>query len=1639
MLLSGFPLELLDGDASNIPEKWISDVLMELHRMVGQKSRLLVVTVLRVQSTGKSTLLNTMFGVQFAVGSGRCTSGAFMIFLPVGEDLKEELLCDFVLLIDTEDDLLSFLKTLGLEEYYPNKLTLKSLLEINRASVSDEEVHSLQAMPWAFLQKLLMADSNSRSLQCAAEENNKTQDLFAEQDCDGSPNLLDLTTALFLCADSFLQQEMALKMSMCQFAVPFLLPHGIHNQCTLMLWALRSILKEWRPHSMSESKGFVEDSVVNAKIPLISFVRLNNCSLSKSQVLNQVLNKSQQHHDFFSHREMIGGSASRIISDGLVEICWSLPSGNNSIDVFAEPVVIANLRGDVCRFETQFSFLTQVSTAVFIFLDSVEEKERKLFVSLQGNRSNIFLVVNCQRIMNQHIKSSIEAVVDTLQLQGDNIIFKSQKVNLAKFSNMIISAIKKILGEDKQTTYEINSMKSIAQELGLGTDENENRACGSAEETAEEIMKRIGVRRIVEYKKARLPLQGENWKRLAQIEKEQCRLKHSGELSLEEYKVQLQKEKDEIQKKQSQHKMTETMDILINALSVSDDTERAFFLKWLGIKLDMRSRKQMSDLRHKYIECEQKKDRDGIARLDQELVDSSLGIEHYMREMGQIYEAASFGSNEMSDRILNLPNLAAQMLLSGFPLELLDGDASNIPEKWVNDVLMELHRMVGQKSRLLVVTVLGVQSTGKSTLLNTMFGVQFAVGSGRCTRGAFMIFLPVGKDLKEELHCDFVLLIDTEGLKSPALAQLEDSYEHDNELATFVIGLSDVTIINVAMENSTEMKDILQIAVHAFLRMKEVGKKTVCHFVHQNVAGVSAYDKNMTDRQKLLHQLNEMAEIAAEMEKKPDVKKFTDVLDYDVKKNNWYIPGLWHGTPPMAPVNTGYSVAVLDFKEKLLEMLKERKDEQWSQIPEFLQWMSSLWRTVKYENFIFSFRNTLVAHAYDNLCKEFSDWEWFFRRHIFSYLSSAEIQISNAQSSCVHKVVDALKETSDKEIQLQTTEITQKLKDYYKRKGRNVHLVERYKTDFVKNIKSLESEMKEYVKKRFDSALDMRRNKEKVEEIHGKQSAMIEEQVLQLLQNYKHRKDKVSEEQLKADFEKMWTRVVANITTLKERDVPADVLKQLRASLGNRQVSEDFQNVTNLTNYSPKDFKAKKSHVNKGKGLEKLSAVFKLASAKHDLEIIAVDVITSCTRMIKQLTQLKSDYQETFTKDVLDEIDAHLKKAGKKFNTKFEFDIKLHILSMASRKFTEMHRKYLTQQDPLEHLQKFKSQYLSDFIDLYRERDQCQRKAQDFTQLCLKPAVTEYIEQSLGPDIVDAVLENNPTEYSTRTLFQYTILKELLEKSNFNDFAGYILHYENYVKEWINYHIGKSFSKDKSLVKLKKKKLNTIIKKITEEVETCKLEPDGSPLANNAEGTAILIHNLCKAMSDVLSISMSTVDRVLFQNTSCCESFAKSLQECLNDLKRHIEKEISESTDAIEAINLSVKPQDELFKRVFGCGVQCPFCKIPCDAGGKEHQLHHATVHRPQGLATCRNLETNVLSEEICTSSVHGNGSFQNHETNFELHPYKDYQKYYPDWHIAPDRSIEASDYWKHFYAKGFARSAQKSTTPASHKAVRES
>ncbi|KAK2854315.1 hypothetical protein Q5P01_006976 [Channa striata] len=1095
---------------------------------------------------------------------------------------------------------------------------------------------------------------------------------------------------------------MAVKMSMCQFPVPLLLPHGNNSQCTLMLWALRDIVKEWCPQDLSESRGFVENSIVQANIPFYSFVRLKNCSLSKSQVLNHVLSHGKYNTNTFINKEMKGGATTKKIANGLVEVCWYLPSGIKNLDIFTEALAFANLRGDICESLPQFKFLFEVSTATFVFLDKVEEEELDILTSLQDVRSKLFLVVNRKKGNAKEDMMSVKTVVDKMNLPNSRLKLKSLRENVAGFSEKLCRPIRETLTNGKNTV-SIENMVDKAVELGLSVDETTSY---DQKKEVEETLNGTDVGSISDYKKRQLPLQGLKWKKISQLEMEECKLKKAGDVKLDKYKSQLQTEKQTIKEDFGKQKQSTAMKCFIKHLSKSDKEKRDFFLKWMKLKLNahLQSDSQLPLLRNQLKDqCnETKKDVKLIAELEQALLDSSLGIEHYMREMGLIYEFSATSSTTTADEISRLPGVAAEMLLDGYPLELLDGDASNIPERWVTDVLMELHKKVGGQSRLLVLTVLGVQSTGKSTLLNTMFGVQFPVSSGRCTRGAYMLFLRVGEDMKSEMNCDFIVLIDTEGLKSPLLAQLENSYEHDNQLATFVIGLSDVTMINVAMENSTEMKDVLQIATHAFLRMKQVGKKPVCHFVHQNVAAVSAHAKAMTERKHLLDQLNEMTQIAAEMENQFSIKSFTDILDYDIEKNNWNIPGLWHGTPPMAPVNTGYSEAVADLKKNLLETMKGNRNNEISQIPDFIIWIRSLWKAVKYENFIFSFRNTLVAHAYDNLCKEFSQWEWEFRKEIF-YWQKTELEISYADTDSdlqrLNKMVES--KISDEE-----TRMKQKLDNYYNRKNIHVSLIRKYKIDFFKSITCLRNEIRQSVNNKVDQTLHLRKFSKELQDKMRKYRTVIEEQVMKLAGDC--RESTLSDEELRKRFEKMWTKETENVTGLKEQDICENIINQMRRSFGNRKVNDFFENIGDLEEIGERGFEAKTEHV---RGMQCLSCTS--SGSSEDIREIADNIIEACRRYVVDVAKTNTDYHESHTKDLLDKVDESLKKHRKYWNTKFEFDLKLHICGFASREFVKMHKKFLSENDPRTQLEKLKVQYFSECLYLYKLRSTDKR---DYTQ-----------------------------------------------------------------------------------------------------------------------------------------------------------------------------------------------------------------------------------------------------------------------------------------------------------------------------------
>ncbi|XP_073330613.1 up-regulator of cell proliferation-like [Pagrus major] len=1514
----------------------------------------------------------------------------------------------------------SLLEDLGLEQLYKEKLSMSTILQIDEKTITDEPARCNSDLPWYFLKKLMMVNVTARNVKCTpdsacdgASKNTESDfdDLFDSEHSDHMLNPLDIITALFLCSDGFVQQEMTLKMSMCQFSVPLLLPDCDTKQCTLMLWAMRDIVKKHRPQSLSESRGFIEDRIVVSELPMISFVRLGECSLSKSEILNKLLSNSQQYHDTFVHSNMECGDSPRRISNGVAEISWYLPCGNKNIDIFSEPVAVANLRGDIASFETQFSFLCQTSAAVFVFFDNLDS-DCQLLMN-KHHKAEIFLVGNHQS--SRFSKEVLKKVATKMGLTARNILLKTKHMNDADFVKNLRKTVSNVV-ENSEMKMGIEQMADIAHELGIWVDED-CPECQTAKNNADAITAEI--QDILKYKETQLPLQGQIWKELTGLEKEEFRLRKVGSENIEKYKSDLQVQKEKLRKKQNSYDMSNAMTCFINAIS-SPGTERSYFLKWLRMNLDNLSREKLSDLREQYKKKYQNSEnKEEIKEIDRQLSNSSLGTEHFFREMGQIYEASlSLPETDPSrQQLQHLPKLCAGLLLDGFPLELVDGDASNIPLRWVSDVLSQLNDLVSPKNKILVVTVLGVQSTGKSTLLNTMFGVQFAVSSGRCTRGAFMLLIRVNDDVKKVLNCDFMVIIDTEGLKSPELAQLDNSHEHDNELATLVVGLSDITIINIAMENSTEMKDILQIVVHAFLRMKEVGKKPKCQFVHQNVSDVSAHEKNLRDRKLLLQQLNEMTQAAAKMEKKEENKSFTDVMEYSPDTGNWYVPGLWNGNPPMAPVNAGYSEAVYELKKNIIQMLGSCESSA-NNILEFTEWTESLWNAVKHENFIFSFRNSLVADAYMRLCTEFNKWEWEFKKEMYTWVTEADTRIYNfgtvagqSETSNMSDFLTHLKSEACTELSKWETKLLENLAEYFKQTEGHVYLVEGYREDFVNSAKSLRREMENSVINQLTAAADIRQGMAEIDRIKEKHTKQIEERVCALIEECRKQKVKMTDKELDKVFDKMWYKAVNEVSFSKPRvtDVTANVSHYLRTNLSHKGSHAcDLLSQKRLQDCGQVPFKYTVEGLYK-QFKHQVSKWFNVEDHVMALQKIADHIIMDCTEIVTDKVKTKNNYHDTYIQEILHMIDEKLQNnQNVKIEIEFEVPLKQHICGFAARQFKKMHEDFLRENDPYRCLNQNKEKFRAGFKDVFHKRDQCQKKAEEFTERCLRPAVEDFINRSLGPDIIGEM--KTKFEFSTRMFFQYSILMDLLSKKDFKKYQSYICSYEKYAYKWVLDCILKHFSNGTTMFEFEDQHLQSRINSINIAINKAKTEKSGN--------LKTFVENVCQKLGDKLVISQDALGAFMILNNADQEQFAHWLTVCVKDMEQALRKKFKETSIQMKLKSLRVNPQRELLSQMIGCGKQCPFCKAPCEAGGRDHKEHHTSLHRPEGLGRYRWDGTEKLVIDICSSLVVSDLRFCCAATNGEYHPFKLYTEIFPDWKIAPDASLQASDYWKYVLAK---------------------
>uniref|UniRef100_A0A8C9K5I6 Caspase recruitment domain family member 6 n=1 Tax=Panthera tigris altaica TaxID=74533 RepID=A0A8C9K5I6_PANTA len=336
-------------------------------------------------------------------------------------------------------------------------------------------------LAWNFLMKVQALDVTARDTILRHKvlgEGNKEELLTGVENLEirdiQTINPFDVLCASMLCSDSSLQREVMSNMYQCRFALPLLLPDAENNKSILMLGAMKGIVKKWSAQSSGGPIGDTEKCLTLMKMPVISFVRLGYCSFSKSRILNTLLVSDQlKSHKIFLHQDFTGPVFPRQISDGLVEIMWHFPDSNGLMEnpsVFQKPVALANLRGDLESFWTQFGFLMEVSSAVFFFTDYLGEKEWDLLMFLGEAAAERFYFVLSPQAQESEETQLFQT---TLKLKPSQLLFWKGEAPGERGKNIegLQAALQEVMSSSLRCV-SVEDMGSLARELGIQVDQD---------------------------------------------------------------------------------------------------------------------------------------------------------------------------------------------------------------------------------------------------------------------------------------------------------------------------------------------------------------------------------------------------------------------------------------------------------------------------------------------------------------------------------------------------------------------------------------------------------------------------------------------------------------------------------------------------------------------------------------------------------------------------------------------------------------------------------------------------------------------------------------------------------------------------------------------------------------------------------------------------------------------------------------------------------------------------------------------------------------------------------------------------------------------------------------------------------------
>lgn len=1514
-------------------------------------------------------------------------------------------------------ELSEVLRALGLEDRWHNKITLS---EVAEHTVNAEKKEKISASTCAFtlLRQLLLCNSDAMATVVYENPEHNVNRTFkcrcvkrpTETTSQLSP--LDILTAVFQCCDPMLKELLVKKMFLCKMAIPFVFLRGI-SDLFIDDWPLESLCINENLSALDSGR------LIKTKTYIVTFVRMCRPKISKSQVLNELMSKNNSCvKPIFFDITCKGGALPKKLGQKLIEVFW-VPKVNKEETSSSEtPITFLNVRGQLT--DQTLDVVERLSDCAVIVtdLEALKDNLTENAVTINKFRRPVLFVCGNSADVSEDVSTALSDIPVIFTIEGNEIL------DMAKRTSALESEIEKQLP---------NEMFSLQQRLarfgGECNTSSSHRDLVESWNEARAIFDRMcennnksGISKEIQTPASRLYST-----QLGELVAEMAKLcdiktkatKHSQLKSVRRLQVQA---------------CTPAIRFFLYTL-VKNSKLSKYIVRCLRLLIEDYNKELLSNLENRKVNnLKQLKSKTRsaaqkvelnkcIEKIKNEIENLSLSTHHLFREIAHIYDSVIELQCDVDlPKVEDAASVLADLIISGYPIEVFDGENWYMPINWVQCVFNALSVKLNQP-KLAVISVLGIQSSGKSTLMNIMFGMDLQTRSGRCTRGIEMRLVPVSNEQdNKSMNFTHLLLIDTEGLRAPDIGNELKLKNRDNQLATFVTGLGDVTLINNMGENFAEMRDILEIIVHAFLRLK-LARKTLkegqtCMFLHHNVTDKWAKYKMRDGFVELLEMLNTAAYECGKAEGSEDITEFNDIIRFDIDSNTFTIPHLWQGNYPLKFVNASYFERVNAIRNLILQYVcNSENGYSATNFRDFSKIAAALWSGVLSEDFIFSFKKkNLELKLYYILEEDVDKLKWDFELYCKNELRIEVIE-------CLGRCSDvASLDQTENETKFRMSILIQKKQSALQRQFENIFETSKYKEiisqwkprqclELAEMAKTLQSELHDEITK-----LKKRRLlKIKVSELSEDDRRAVRAKTIDIARTLLDNRSTSYSKYSKIFDTEIWDEFKSKVMKTCKDDVLLDFrqcfTKELSNSL-NKHTPILQQQLTEADwSHLPSDI-----HTSQGAADNlKLSSIpvhkdFLKKTCTSDLDEAAQPYIKTFRLEIENLaksflipdTELSHRDVRCFFKELnikYQKLKSVLQKKSISVNSAYKVMCFLHVSHFARSLFENHNRQYKRKHGVESQLYTFKLILKTEFNLVLNGRKEEERVAICFSKAFLQ-LVLERAAEKVPALLLFDLKHRMPT---SKTELLQNIYLYLMELDDFGEYVSFFcepkLFATNMLCKLAEGVLREDLYKD-SVVSMITKMLRCIEKVINQSDVM-----HGNEVVSEKEWYTSLKKNdpeglLDDAYFNYVSESTYIAEMAFFKDC------------LLKTLKDTVDQFITESSclwkEDIVGKNVLSMFEKVVVNFLWGCDELCPFCKEPCSKSQHVGGSHVCIQHRPSCCRGMRN-EKSEACLEVCDYDVQSNSVYNCGAIDFKCscktgantkHKYKKYKDLFPEWDI---------------------------------------